>query len=316
MKNNVMKGFMSISAWSLLLMVVCAYSLFSRLEWHTPLTTTLIMEVRLPRTLLALFAGMGLTIAGQMFQIILNNPLADSFTLGLANGATVGAALAVLLGLPFVWIAPLAMVLGMLSLVVVMTVAYAISRGYPTRALILAGILIGSLLNAVLFLLVQFHPQRLQNIVAYMFGGFGAAEYREAVVVMSVFVIITLLLIMLVPKIKLLQMNTLSSAALGLHVERLSVTVLILATMISTVIIGFVGVIGFIGMVIPQFVHRLSRGTLPFKMVLNVLIGGIAMVLADVLGAQLLDPIQLPASVVLAILGIPLMFYLMIVERP
>lgn len=297
-------------------MVACAYSLFSRLEWHTPLTATLIMEVRLPRTLLALFAGMGLTIAGQMFQIILNNPLADSFTLGLANGATVGAALAVLLGLPFVWIAPLAMVLGMLSLVVVMTVAYTISRGYPTRALILAGILIGSLLNAVLFLLVQFHSQRLQNIVAYMFGGFGAAEYREVVVVMSVFVIITLRLIMLVPKIKLLQMNTLSSTALGLHVERLSVTVLILATMISTVIIGFVGVIGFIGMVIPQFVHRLSRGTLPFKMVLNVLIGGTAMVLADVLGAQLLDPIQLPASVVLAILGIPLMFYLMIVERP
>lgn len=297
-------------------MVVCTYSLFSRLEWHTPLTLTLVMEVRLPRMLLALFAGMGLTIAGQMFQIILNNPLADSFTLGLANGATVGAAIAVLLGLPFVWVAPLAMVLGMLSLVVVMTIAYTISRGYPTRSLILAGILIGSLLNAVLFLLVQFNPQRLQNIVAYMFGGFGAAEYREAAVVMSVFVIITLIFFMLVPKVKLLQMNTLSSAALGLHVERLSVTVLILATMMSTVIIGFVGVIGFIGMVIPQFVHRLSRGTLPFKMLLNILIGGTAMVLADVLGAQLLDPIQLPASVVLAILGIPLMFYLMIVERP
>ncbi|MDK3657046.1 iron ABC transporter permease [Staphylococcus pseudintermedius] len=316
MKNNVTKGFMSISAWSLLLMVVCTYSLFGRLEWHTPLTSTLVMEVRLPRMLLALFAGMGLTIAGQMFQIILNNPLADSFTLGLANGATVGAAIAVLLGLPFVWVAPLAMVLGMLSLVVVMTIAYTISRGYPTRSLILAGILIGSLLNAVLFLLVQFNPQRLQNIVAYMFGGFGAAEYREAAVVMSVFVIITLIFFMLVPKVKLLQMNTLSSAALGLHVERLSVTVLILATMMSTVIIGFVGVIGFIGMVIPQFVHRLSQGTLPFKMLLNILIGGTAMVLADVLGAQLLDPIQLPASVVLAILGIPLMFYLMIVERP
>lgn len=297
-------------------MVVCTYSLFGRLEWHTPLTSTLVMEVRLPRMLLALFAGMGLTIAGQMFQIILNNPLADSFTLGLANGATVGAAIAVLLGLPFVWVAPLAMVLGMLSLVVVMTIAYTISRGYPTRSLILAGILIGSLLNAVLFLLVQFNPQRLQNIVAYMFGGFGAAEYREAAVVMSVFVIITLIFFMLVPKVKLLQMNTLSSAALGLHVERLSVTVLILATMMSTVIIGFVGVIGFIGMVIPQFVHRLSRGTLPFKMLLNILIGGTAMVLADVLGAQLLNPIQLPASVVLAILGIPLMFYLMIVERP
>ncbi|PCF87813.1 FecCD family ABC transporter permease [Staphylococcus intermedius] len=316
MKNNLTKGFMSISAWSLLLIFVCAYSLFSDLEWDSSLTTTLIMEVRFPRTLLALFAGMGLTIAGQMFQIILNNPLADSFTLGLANGATVGAALAVLLGLPFVWIAPLAMVMGILSLVVVMTVAYTISRGYPTRSLILAGILIGSLLNAVLFLLVQFNPKRLQNIVAYMFGGFGAAEYREAVVVICVFVIITCILIMLIPKIKLLQLNALSSAALGLHVERLSIMVLILSTIIATVIIGFVGVIGFIGMVIPQFVHRMSRGTLPFKMALNILIGGSVMVLADILGAKLLDPIQLPASIVLAILGIPLMFYLMIVERP
>lgn len=315
MRNKLTKGFMSISAWSLLLILVCAYSLFSRIEWHSPLAETLIVDVRLPRMLLALFAGMGLTLAGQMFQIILNNPLADSFTLGLANGATVGAALAVLLGLPFVGIAPLAMLMGMLSLVVVMTVAYTISRGYPTRSLILAGILIGSLLNALLFLLIQFNPKRLQNIVAYMFGGFGAAEYREAVVVMCVFVIITLILIMLVPKIKLLQMNALSSAALGLHVERLSIMVLILATVMSTVIIGFVGVIGFIGMVIPQFVHRMRRGTLAFKMALNILIGGTAMVLADILGGQLLDPIQLPASVVLAILGIPLMFYLMIVER-
>lgn len=315
MKNKLTKGFMSISAWSLLLILVCAYSLFSRLEWQSPLVETLIVDVRLPRMLLALFAGMGLTLAGQMFQIILNNPLADSFTLGLANGATVGAALAVLLGLPFVWVAPLAMVMGMLSLVIVMAVAYTISRGYPTRSLILAGILIGSLLNALLFLLVQFNPKRLQNIVAYMFGGFAAAEYREAVVVISVFIVMTVMLMLLVPKIKLLQMNHISSAALGIHVERLSVSVLVLATVMSTVIIGFVGVIGFIGMVIPQFVHRMSRGTLAFKMALNILIGGTVMVLADILGRQLLDPIQLPASVVLAILGIPLMFYLMIVER-
>ncbi|REB90725.1 iron ABC transporter permease, partial [Staphylococcus pseudintermedius] len=124
------------------------------------------MAVRLPRMLLSLFAGMGLTIAGQMFQIILNNPLADSFTLGLANGATVGAAIAVLIGLPFVWVALLAMVLDMLSFVVVITIAYTHSMCYPTRSPILAGIPIGSLLNTVLFLLVQFNPSRLQKIIA------------------------------------------------------------------------------------------------------------------------------------------------------
>lgn len=296
-------------------MLVCAYSLLSQLEWGSPLTQTLIVEVRLPRTLLALFVGMGLTLAGQMFQIILNNPLADSYTLGLANGATVGAASAVMLGLPFVWIAPFAIAMGMVSLLIVMMIAYALSKGNPTRGLILAGILIGALLNAVLFILVQFNPQRLQNIVAYMFGGFSAAEYREVIVVSLLLLVVGGLLVFWTSQIKLLQMNEWSSAALGLNVERLSLSILVLVTMLSAVMIGFVGVIGFIGMVIPQFVHRMSRGHLLFKMGLNVLIGGTIMVAADVIGAQWFAPIQIPASIVLAVLGIPLMLYLMVMDR-
>ncbi|MFP4919946.1 FecCD family ABC transporter permease [Staphylococcus coagulans] len=315
MKNKALRGLISIMLWIIALIVVCAYGLLSQIEWGTPLAATLILEVRLPRVLLALLSGMGLTLAGQMFQIILNNPLTDSFTLGLANGATVGAACAVLLGLSFSWIAPFAMIMGMFSLFIVIAVAYFITRGYPMRSLILAGILIGSLLNAILFLMVQFNPTKLRNIVAYMFGGFSASEYREVIYVSIVLGLTLGAILICLPKIKLLQMNTLSSAALGLHVESLSIVVLLLATAISTVIIGFVGVIGFIGMVIPQFVHRISQQSLTIKVLLNLVIGGTMMVLADVLGTQLLSPIQIPASIVLAIIGIPLMFYLMIVER-
>ncbi|MCS4486515.1 FecCD family ABC transporter permease [Staphylococcus americanisciuri] len=314
MSKHSGKGFITLSIWSLFLIAVVCYALWHHLDWQDPLTSTLIWQVRLPRILLALFAGMGLTVAGQMYQLILNNPLADSFTLGLANGATVGAALAIFLGLPFFWIAPFSILLGLLTLIGVMGVAQLLTSGYPTKSLILSGIMIGALLNAVLYLLVQLNPMRLQNVLGYLFGGFSSAEYREVLYIFVVLIVVVVSLFLLVPHIQLLQLNILSSAALGLHVQRLSLSVLGLATVLATVIVGYVGVIGFIGMVIPQFVHRSVSGSLYYKMTMNLIIGGAVMVLADILGTQLFAPIQLPASIILALLGIPLMFYLMIVE--
>lgn len=314
MSNCKWKGFITLSLWSLFLIGIVAYALFSQLDWQSSLTPTLIWQVRLPRVLLALLAGMGLTLAGQMYQLILNNPLADSFTLGLANGATLGAAIAIFSGLTFIWVAPFAIVFGILTLVVVMIVAQLLSSGYPTKSLILSGIMLGSLLNAALYLLVQLNPTRLQNILGYLFGGFSSAEYREVGYVFVTLIVVVTYLFLLAPQIKLLQLNTFSSASLGLNVQRLSLMVLMCATVLATVIIGYVGVIGFIGMVVPQFIQRTIRAGLPYKMVMNLVIGGSVMVLADVVGAQLLAPIQLPASIILALLGIPLMFYLMIVE--
>ncbi|REI10819.1 iron ABC transporter permease [Staphylococcus felis] len=315
MKNKQNKGFITVVVWSLLLIASVIYSLFSYLDWSASITYTLVVNVRLPRVLLALLAGMGLTLAGQMFQIILNNTLADSFTLGLASGATVGAAIATFLGLSFVWIAPFAMVVGFSTLVIVIMMTKLIANGGFKRSLILSGIMIGSLFNAIIFLMVQMNPKRLQSVMNYMFGGFSSAEYREVVYIAIAFVIIVICLFLQVSQIKLLQVDAYSSRALGIDVQRLSVMVLILATILSTIIIGFTGVIGFIGIVIPQFVQRITERTLSYKMILNIIIGGTIMVLADTVGAQLLAPIQLPASIILALIGIPMMFYLMIVER-
>lgn len=314
MNNHKWKGFITLSVWSLFLIGIVTYALFSQLDWQSALTPTLIWQVRLPRVLLALLAGMGLTLAGQMYQLILNNPLADSFTLGLANGATLGAAIAIFSGLAFMWVAPFAIIFGIVTLCIVISIAQLLTSGYPTKSLILSGIMIGALLNAALYLLVQLNPKRLQNILGYLFGGFSSAEYREVIYVLVTLITVVICLFLLTPQIKLLQLNTLSSAMLGLNVQRLSLTVLMFATILATVIIGYVGVIGFIGMVVPQFIQRTIHASLPFKMLLNLIIGGTVMVLADVLGAQILSPIQLPASIVLALLGIPLMFYLMIVE--
>ena len=315
MQKNKKRDLITFCLWGFLLILVVLYSLFGFMDWTFPYAQTLVLEVRLPRVLLALLSGMGLTLAGCLFQLILNNPLADSFTLGLANGTTLGAAVTVFLGLSFIWIAPIAILFGLISLMIVIFVAQIISKGYPTRMLILSGIMIGAMMNACLYLLVQFNPRKLQNILNYMFGGFAAAEMREVLLIGSSLILALVLVGGLLPQLKLLQLNVLSSQSLGVKTERLSMVTLVIATGLSATIIGYVGVIGFIGIVIPQLVHRITFGGLETKIVFNLLIGGTVMVFADSLGSQLFAPIQLPASIVLAILGIPFMFYLMWMEN-
>lgn len=315
MKNNKMKDLITFSLWGFLLIVIVFYSLFGFMDWSNPYASTIIFEVRLPRVLLALLSGMGLTLAGFLFQLILNNPLADSFTLGLASGSTLGAALTVFLGLSFLWIAPISMLFGLFSLFIVILVAHIVSWGYPTKMLILSGIMIGALMNAILYLLVQMNPQKLKNILNYMFGGFSAAEMTEVIIVGVVLLVVIVIITVLLPQLKLLQLNRLSSQSLGLKTQQLSIMILWIATLISAVIIGYVGVIGFIGIVIPQFIQRTIHSGLGVKMSFNLLIGGTVMLLADILGSQLLHPMQLPASIVLALIGIPLMFYILIIEQ-
>lgn len=152
----------------------------------------------------------------------------------------------------------------------------------------------------------------MNNIVNYMFGGFSSAEYNEVIYIGIVLSIGMIILLSLVSKIKILQLGDLRAQSLGLNVRSVTYSVLLIASIITAVIVAYVGVIGFIGMVIPQLVRR-SRAhyNLRQQMLLNIVIGGTIMVLSDWLGSVVLDPFQVPASIILALLGIPVLFYIM-----
>lgn len=308
-----MKYTQTMCLWIVFIIISLLLSLFWGLgNVNDTLSQTILYQVRLPRTLQALLAGIGLTLAGHMFQTLLNNPLADSFTLGLASGATFGAGLAVVIGVSFIWLPIFSVLFSIMTLILVIMLTSAMSKGYPIRTLILAGIMIGALFNAFLYVLIIFNQEKMNNIVNYMFGGFSSAEYKEDIYIGVVLAIGIIILLSLISKIKLLQLGDLRVQSLGLNVRSVTYSVLLIASIITAVIVAYVGVIGFIGMVIPQLVRR-SRGhyNLRQQMLLNMIIGGTIMVLSDWLGSVVLDPFQVPASIILALLGIPVLFYIM-----
>ncbi|MFQ3782675.1 iron ABC transporter permease [Staphylococcus saprophyticus] len=308
-----MKYTKTMCLWIVFIIISLLLSLFWGLgDISDTLSQTILYQVRIPRTLQALLAGVGLTLAGHMFQTLLNNPLADSFTLGLASGATFGSGLAVVIGVSFIWLPIFSVVFSIMTLILVIVLTSVMSRGYPVRTLILTGIMIGALFNAFLYVLIIFNQEKMNNIFNYMFGGFSSAEYNEVIYIGIVLSIGMIILLSLVSKIKILQLGDLRAQSLGLNVRSVTYSVLLIASIITAVIVAYVGVIGFIGMVIPQLVRR-SRAhyNLRQQMLLNIVIGGTIMVLSDWLGSVVLDPFQVPASIILALLGIPVLFYIM-----
>lgn len=313
-KENKMKKLKIILIWTLLLIVITLISLVWQIgDLSDPFNQTILLKVRLPRVIEAVLTGATLTLAGQMFQTVLNNPLADSFTLGLASGATFGSGLALFLGLSFLWIPFFSIGFSLITLVIVLGLTMALSHGYPVRVLVLIGLMIGALFNALLYILILIKPQKLNSVANYLFGGFATAEIENNIVIAIVLVVAIVCLSLLIRSIKLLQLGELKGQSLGLNVQRIAFIVLTIASIITAVVVAYVGIIGFIGMIVPQLVRRYYwRFELGTQMILNTIIGATVMIMADFIGSTVIHPIQIPASIVMALLGIPVLCYILL----
>lgn len=312
----MMKRIRSIVIWLIILLISVLISLWWDLgSLNDAFNQTILLKVRLPRVLEAMLTGATLTIAGHMFQTILNNPLADSFTLGLASGASLGSGLALFLGLSFLWVPFFSIAFSLITLVLVLGLTVILSRGYPIRVLIILGLMIGALFNALLYMLVLINPRKMNSIANYLFGGFASAEYHDVIIIALTMIFAMVILFSMKNGIKLLQVGELKSQSLGLNVQNVMFIVLAVSSMITAVVVAYVGIIGFIGMIVPQLLRRFYwQYELGTQMVLNLIVGSTVMVVADFIGGTMIQPVQIPASIIMALLGVPVLFYILFTQ--
>lgn len=312
----MMKRIRSIVIWLIILLISVLVSLWWDLgSLNDAFNQTILLKVRLPRVLEAMLTGATLTIAGHMFQTILNNPLADSFTLGLASGASLGSGLALFLGLSFLWVPFFSIAFSLITLVLVLGLTVILSRGYPIRVLIILGLMIGALFNALLYMLVLINPRKMNSIANYLFGGFASAEYHDVIIIALTMIVAMVILFSMKNGIKLLQVGELKSQSLGLNVQNVMFIVLAVSSMITAVVVAYVGIIGFIGMIVPQLLRRFYwQYELGTQMVLNLIVGSTVMVVADFIGGTMIQPVQIPASIIMALLGVLVLFYILFTQ--
>lgn len=272
---------------------------------------SIMLDVRLPRALMAILVGAALAMSGAVFQIILKNPMADSFTLGMANGAVLGAAITVVTIIPAVFAPVISIVLGLLSLLLVLVIARKLDLTYRPETLIITGILLGAMLSGVLYIIILLFPEDTANIARYMFGSLGGADFTKV----STLLILTAVSFIILERyghvLDLLKLGDIRAHALGVNVSVIRPALLITAAVPPLVAISYTGIIALVGIIIPQIILYIKPMAFRALLKRSILLGGLYVLIIDTLGRTLIAPLQIPTGVMVMLSAVPLFIFLL-----
>jgi len=278
-----------------------------------PLHQTLLLELRLPRALAAFATGGLLAVAGALMQVLLRNPLADPYVLGLSGGAGVGALLAMLLGLGAGAVSGSAFTGALLSMVIVFGLAHGTGSWTPTR-LLLTGVVVAAGWGAVTTFMLALAPT--ENIPGMLYWLMGDLSHARSVWPGFLALAVTCLLVLpLGRSLNVLARGPLQAAALGVSVRPLIWGVYIGASALTTIAVTTAGTIGFVGLVVPHILRLLLGNDQRLILPAAALGGGILLTLADTAARSVIAPEQLPVGAITAMLGVPTFLLLLYRSR-
>jgi iron complex transport system permease protein len=266
----------------------------------------IVLELRAPRIVLAMFAGAGLAVCGAALQAVTRNSLTDPFLLGVSSGASMGAVLVIShVGLMIgSYTMPVFSFTGGLFSFVLLLLLMKRSKNQRPDRLILVGVAISFLLMAVTNGLIFLGDQRAaQSIVFWMLGGLGRARW-DLLLIPTVIIILGLMMLLCQARnLNALMMGQESAAAMGISVNRARITILLLATLVTSMIVSLTGTIGFVGLVIPHIMRSFVGGDNRILLPLCALSGAAFILGIDIIARILLAPQELPIGILTGAVG-------------
>jgi iron complex transport system permease protein len=273
---------------------------------------SLIVDLRLPRVLAAFAVGALLATAGNLLQTYTRNPLAEPSILGISSGASVGALLALIFGFA-VWMGAWAGALLLIGLL------WWLAGGFTgsTSRLILAGVMLGTACGSIISVILMLTPDHvLPGMLHWLMGDLqGAMDWISSLLALLFAALLVLVLSTQASNIQLLPLGDDKVASLGVPIKRLRWIILLASSLAIAVSVAIAGTIGFVGLFVPHFLRLISPHSLAvhqrWMIPACALVGGIFLVLADLISRIILAPSEIPVGVVTAVLGVPLFLYLL-----
>ncbi|MBU0481569.1 MAG: iron ABC transporter permease [Proteobacteria bacterium] len=274
-------------------------------------TTAIIRQIRLPRVVLAAVIGATLALGGLVFQVLLRNPLAEPYILGVSGGSAIGAILAMLAGLaPFPGVALAAFSGSMLVLLLVLMLATGRSKG-RNDSLLLGGVMMNALCGAVImFLISMSRNTQVHHILFWLMGDLSTFSREQLPLLLPVFPCFIVILIMARP-MNLLLLGQDNAAVLGVNVKLVTNLLLIATTFMVSVAVSHSGLIGFAGLVVPHILRLLIGGDHRLLIPASILGGGSYLIICDLLARSLPASGEMPVGIVTALIGAPTFIFLL-----
>lgn len=282
---------------------------FAALLGHEGGGGEVVLQLRLPRAIAGFACGGLLALAGALMQVLLRNPLADPYVLGISGGAGVGAMFAILIGLPVIGIDGLAFVGALGAMFVVFGLAHGDGSWTQTR-LLLTGVIVAAGCGALVALMLAIAEEhKLRGMLFWLMGDLGqSAQWWPAVLALAVALTLAM---PFARELNLLARGTMQAQALGVAVDRLRYAIYLLASLATAASVTTAGSIGFVGLVVPHLVRLATGNDQRLLLPASVLAGGSLLVLADTLARTIIAPQQLPVGVLTALIGVPVFLFLL-----
>ncbi|MCC4908523.1 iron ABC transporter permease [Microbacterium sp. cx-59] len=278
-----------------------------------PLIEQTLWQIRFPRIAMSLLVGALLAVAGAVMQAIFGNPLAEPGVVGVSSGAALGAAAAIALGLSFFgsWTTALLAFAGGLGATMLVYGAARAQGRTESVTLILTGIAVNAFAGAGLAILMFLgDTSSREQIVFWQLGSMNGSRWPEVGIVAVVGAVGVAVAIGLARRYDLLALGDRTAAHLGVHVERLRIVSIVLVALLTGVAVAFVGIIAFVGLVIPHLVRMLIGPANRPLLIASALGGGALLVYADVLARTLMPSADLPIGILTSLIGGPFFYWL------
>jgi len=273
------------------------------------LVSSVVLELRLPRTVVGFMVGAMLALAGALMQVLLRNPLAETYVLGVSGGASAAVLIAMLSGLSSFWISGSAFFGAMISMLLVFGLAHGKGDWSPAR-LLLTGVVIAAGWGALISLILSItQGTQLRGMLFWLMGDLSYAHYTHwALIVLIVCLLVSL---MISRSLNILARGELQAATLGVSPKKIRYLIYFLSSLLAATSVTLAGNVGFVGLIVPHAIRLMVGSDHRILLPAAFLLGGCLVMLADCLARTVIAPQQLPVGVLTAIIGIPVFLVLL-----
>lgn len=282
--------------------------------YASEVSAAIIWDLRIPRVLLAFMAGGALSLSGAVLQSLLQNPLASPYTMGVSSGASLGAAIAIVMG-STILLPVVGMGFALLAMLGVVVFARRIDVKLSGNTVILSGMVLSLFLNGILTLISALAYNESRRIALWQMGNFALRGYSYVGMLLPFYIIGIVAMFLKSRELDVITLGDEQAFSVGVNVKRTKVSLFIWTALLTGASVSLCGVIGFVDMISPHIARRVFGSKNKLVIPGAVMIGGIMMVVADLVARMVLPGKELPVGAVTAMLGAPFFAYIFIRNR-
>ncbi len=283
------------------------------------LSELVVYESRLPRAIAAIGVGVGLAVAGCIYQAVIRNPMVDPYIMGVSSGAGTFAVAAIASGFTLFGLFAnsnygvpiLAIIGGLFAFGLTMLIAR--MAGNSATSYVLAGVVIGLAFSSVqTVILTTSDSEKLHSAISWLYGSFTSVDWSVVWIILFPSIFLSLAFLFWAKELNLILLGDDNAQQMGLNVKRFDTIMLIMASVLTSICVAFVGIIGFVGLVVPHVCRMILGGDHRLVLPASMVLGGALMLLADLLARMIMIPLELPVGAITTVIGVPVFAYLLI----